>query len=86
MEERKKEKKENSTELQKPNVEAEVYNNKKSDWEKNRKRKSSVSFHSASVCCNSAIFSMNHYSSMVHYSNDTSGCSLNWSTTDDIFV
>ena len=27
MEERKKEKKENSTELQKPNVEAEVYNN-----------------------------------------------------------
>jgi len=47
MEERKKEKKENSTELQKPNVEAEVYNNKKHDWEKNRKRKSSVSFHSA---------------------------------------
>jgi len=47
MKERKKEKKENSTELQKPNVEAEVYNNKKSDWEKNRKRKSSVSFHSA---------------------------------------
>ena len=32
MEERKKEKKENSTELQKPNVEAEVYNsNKKHD-------------------------------------------------------
>ena len=31
MEERKKEKKENSTELQKPNVEAEVYNNKESD-------------------------------------------------------
>ena len=29
MEERKKEKKENSTELQKPNIEAEVYNNKK---------------------------------------------------------
>ena len=29
MEERKKEKKENSTELQKPNVEAEVYNNSK---------------------------------------------------------
>ena len=28
-EERKKEKKENSTELQKPNVEAEVYNNNK---------------------------------------------------------
>ena len=33
MEERKKEKKENSTELQKPNVEAEVYNNnRKCDW------------------------------------------------------
>ena len=32
-EERKKgEKKENSTELQKPNVEAEVYNNRKCDW------------------------------------------------------
>ena len=32
MEERKKEKKENSTELQKPNIEAEVYrNNKKCD-------------------------------------------------------
>jgi len=26
------EKKENSTELQKPNVEAEVYNNRKCDW------------------------------------------------------
>ena len=38
MEERKKEKKENSTELQKPNVEAEVYNNsKKCDWEKKKK-------------------------------------------------
>jgi len=33
MEERKKGKKEeNSTELQKPNVEAEVYNNRKCDW------------------------------------------------------
>ena len=33
MEERKKEKKENSTELQKPNVEAEVYNNNRMcDW------------------------------------------------------
>ena len=32
-EERKKKRKENSTELQKPNVEAEVYNNnKKCDW------------------------------------------------------
>ena len=32
-EERKKEKKENSTEPQKPNIEAEVYNNsKKCDW------------------------------------------------------
>ena len=29
MEERKKEKKENSTELQKPNIESEVYNNSK---------------------------------------------------------
>jgi len=33
MEERKKEKKENSTELQRPTIEAEVYNdNKKCDW------------------------------------------------------
>ena len=30
-EEREKEKKENSTELQRPNIEAEVYNNKKCD-------------------------------------------------------
>ena len=37
MEEEKKEK-ENSTELQKPNVEAEVSdNNKKCDWEKNKR-------------------------------------------------
>ena len=51
MEERKKEKKENSTELQKPNVEAEVYNKKKCDWEKKKnkkkKRKSLIRFHSA---------------------------------------
>ena len=34
------EKKENSTELQKPNVEAEVYNNsKKRDWEKRKPQK-----------------------------------------------
>ena len=49
-EERKKEKKkENSTELQKPNVEAEVYNNnKKCDWEKKFfKLKSLIRFHSA---------------------------------------
>ena len=32
-------KKENSTELQKPNVEAEVYNNnKKCDWKKEKKK------------------------------------------------
>ena len=31
---KKEKKKENSTELQKPNIEAEVYNNKKCDWEK----------------------------------------------------
>ena len=31
-EKKKKKKKENSTELQKPNVEAEVYNNKMCDW------------------------------------------------------
>ena len=37
MEERKKEKKENSTELQKPNIEAEVYNNKKCDWGEKKK-------------------------------------------------
>ena len=34
----KKKKKEYSTELQKPNVEAEVYNNKKCDWEKFKKK------------------------------------------------
>ena len=40
-------KKENSTELQKPNIEAEVYNNnKKCDWEK-KKLKSLIVFHSA---------------------------------------
>ena len=38
---------ENSTELQKPNVEAEVYNNnKKCDWGK-KKLKSLIRFHSA---------------------------------------
>ena len=49
-EERKKEKKikENSTELLKPNVEAEVFNNKKCDWVKKKKRlKSFIKFHSA---------------------------------------
>ena len=41
---------ENSTELQKPNVEAEVYNNnKKCDWERKerKKLKSLIRFHSA---------------------------------------
>ena len=34
------EKKENSTELQKPNIEAEVYNNnRKCGWEKKKKKK-----------------------------------------------
>ena len=43
----KKKKKENSTELQKPNVEAEVYNNnKKCDWGE-KKLKSLITFHSA---------------------------------------
>ena len=48
-----KKKKENSTELQKPNVEAEVYNNsKKCDWEekkekKKKKLKGLIRFHSA---------------------------------------
>ena len=43
-----KETKQNSTELQKPNVEAEVYNNtKKCDWEKKEKPKSLIRFHSA---------------------------------------
>ena len=41
-------KKENSTELQKPSVEAEVYsNNKKCDWGKKEKLKSLIEFHSA---------------------------------------
>ena len=45
-EERKKgEKKENSTELQKPNIEAEVYNNnKKCDWGKKKSSKASLDF------------------------------------------
>ena len=34
---------ENSTELQKPNVETEVYNNKKCHWEKKKKLKSLIS-------------------------------------------
>ena len=39
-EERKKKKKESSTELQKPNVETEVYNNnKKCDWKKKNTQK-----------------------------------------------
>ena len=49
-EERKKEKKENSTELQKPNIEAEVYsNNKKMRLRKKikKKLKSLIRFHSA---------------------------------------
>ena len=36
QEKRKKKKKEYSTEHQKPNIEAEVYNNKKCDWEKEK--------------------------------------------------
>ena len=45
-EERKK--KENSTELQKPNIEAEVYDNdKKYDWGEKKKLKSLIRFHSA---------------------------------------
>ena len=47
----KKKKMENFTELQKPNIEAEVYNNnKKCDWEKEEKKKqlkSLIRFHSA---------------------------------------
>ena len=44
---KKREKEGNSTELQKPNVEAEVYNNnKKCDWEK-KMLKSLIGFHSA---------------------------------------
>ena len=40
--------KEKSTEMQKPNVEAEVYNNnKKYDLEKKKKLKSLIGFHSA---------------------------------------
>ena len=41
-------KKENSTDLQKPNVVAEVYNsNKKWIWENKKKLKSLIRFHSA---------------------------------------
>ena len=44
----KRKRKENSPELQKPNVETEVYsNNKKCDWGKKRKFKSLIGFHSA---------------------------------------
>ena len=43
-----KKKKENSKELQKPNVEAEVYNNsKKCNWGNKTKLKSLIGFHSA---------------------------------------
>ena len=39
---------ENSTKLQKPNVEPEIYsNNKKCDWEKKKKIKCLIRFHSA---------------------------------------
>ena len=45
--EKRKKKEENSTELQKPNIETEVYNNnKKCDWKK-KKLKSLIGFHSA---------------------------------------
>ena len=41
-------KKENSTALQKPNIEAEVYNNnKKCGWKKKKKLKCLIRFHSA---------------------------------------
>ena len=43
MEERKKEKKENSTELQKPNVETEVYNNNLKMWLRGKKKLKSLS-------------------------------------------
>ena len=33
----------NSTELQKPNIEAEVYNNEKCDWEKKKAKKKKCS-------------------------------------------
>ena len=44
MEERKKE---NNTELQKPNAEAEVYNSNKKMWLRKKKLKSLIIFHSA---------------------------------------
>ena len=44
---RKKRERENSTELQKPNIEAEVYDNKKCNWEKKKKLKSLIGFLSA---------------------------------------
>ena len=44
---REKKKKENSTELQKPNIEEEVYDNKKCVWGKKKKLKSLIGFHSA---------------------------------------
>ena len=40
----KRERERNSTELQNPNIEAEVYNNKKCDW---GKKKSLIGFHRA---------------------------------------
>ena len=50
MEEERNNNNKNSTELQKPNIEAEVYNNEKCDWEKKKKKnmlKSLIRFHSA---------------------------------------
>ena len=45
---RERKKKENSTELQKPSVEAEVYNNNKKMWQgKQKKLKGLIRFHSA---------------------------------------
>ena len=54
MKKRERKKKENSTELQKPNVEAEVYNNnKKCDWGKKEKAQM-LRFHSANKIDNRA--------------------------------
>ena len=44
---KKKKKKKNSTELQKPNAEAEVYNSNKKMWLRKKKLKSLIRFHSA---------------------------------------
>ena len=48
-----KRKTENATELQKPNVEAKVYNDKKCDWGKKKKLKSLIRFHSGNKINNS---------------------------------